>query len=190
MSNYWPVLLAIAVVALIFVIRRRRPARQREERALGMPRVEGFQVTGPLHPRMTRACVFDLGLQYGKGFRRKDGPALPHGPECKCRTTPFVFSGSEVFGGSLKRFAPMQCDLPGFPAEACKPLLDALRRMNAEPVPETLTDYLAQAGLEADLPAEQREAIRRFLEERFGYLSAQRTAAGPEGPQPDPPDAH
>lgn len=186
MKELWPLLLVFGVAVLLWgTLRRRSAPRERSERTLVMPRVEGFQVMSPLHPRMPRGCVFDLGLQYGKGFRRKEGPALPHGPDCRCRTTPFSFSGSEVFGGSLRRFGELSCAVPGFPQAACQPLLQALKRVNAEPVPETLSGYLDQVGTIPGLAPEHQEPVRRFLEERYAYLRGLPTPAGDA-----PGDAH
>jgi hypothetical protein len=171
LSPYWPILLVAGVALVVWRLRRRVP--KREDRApILARRVEGFQILSPLHPRMSRTCIFDFGLQYGPGFRRKDGPALPHSPDCRCRAEPFAFTSSEVFSGALRRLAEAGTDLPGFPQEACKPLLDALRRVNADPVPETLKAYLAATGRD-DFPAEQRAAVGRFLTERFEFLIGQ-----------------
>jgi len=194
MNFGWPLLVLFAVIVVVLGILRRRPkSRTSDEGGMFMPRVEGFQVMSPLHPRMTRGCVFDSGLQYGHGFRRKEGPALPHGPDCKCRTAPFAFSGSEVFGGSLRKIAEIRCAVPDFPQEACKPLFDALKRVNAEPVPDTLTGYLEQVGAIDGLAPEHQEPVRRFLEDRFAYLrnlSANQSGGGKtaESPVSQPTD--
>jgi hypothetical protein len=175
--NPW-LLLIVAVIVVVWGFLRRRPRRGRQEdRGMSMPRIDGFQVTSPLHPRMTRGCVFDLGLQYGRGFRRKDGPALPHGPDCQCRTAHFAFSGTEVFNGSLRKLGELRCSVPGFPQEACKPLLDALKRVNAEPVPDTLTGYLERIGPMEGFAPEHQAPVRRFLEDRFAYLRGAAAAA-------------
>jgi hypothetical protein len=187
MRELWPLVLGFGVIVLLLGILRARPGRRRQERGLAIPKVEGFQVTGPLHPRMTRGCVFDLGLQYGRGFRRKEGPALPHGPNCECRAVPFAFSGQEVFSGSLRRFAEIRCSMPGFPPEACRPLLEGLRRVNAEPVPGTLTEYLGRVGLLESLPPHQREPVLRFLEDRYAYLCDPRPAPAADGAVPSAP---
>jgi hypothetical protein len=170
MREVWPLLVAVGAIVSLWAIMRFRSAKRRDERGVAMPRVEGFQVTSPLHPRMTRGCVFDLGLQYGRGFRRKEGPALPHGPDCQCRPLPFAFSGAEVFSGSLRRFAEVRCAQPDFPAEACAPLLEGLKRVNADAVPDTLTGYLGRIGLLDRLAPPHREPVRRFLEERYAFL--------------------
>lgn len=190
MRDVWPLLVAVGVIVSLWAIVRSRSGKRRDERGVNMPRVEGFQVTGPLHPRMTRGCVFDLGLQYGRGFRRKEGPALPHGPDCQCRSIPFAFSGAEVFSGSLRRFAEVRCAQPGFPAEACQPLLEALRRVNADAVPDTLTGYLGQVGLLDRLTPEHREPVQRFLEERYTFLRETQPASGrAAAPADQPSDA-
>jgi hypothetical protein len=182
-----PTLLALAVVGVLLFLALRRAARRRKRKDVPIPRVEGFLVSTPLHPRMLRACVFDRGLLYGRGFRRKEGPALPHGPDCQCRATPIALPGTEVFSGSLRRGNEVACAVPGFPADACRPLLDALRRVNAESVPPTLDAYLALADL-ASFAAGHQAPVRRFLEERYRFLKAQPgghvpAPAGPERPQ-------
>jgi len=194
MNFGWPLILVFAVIVVILGIMRRRPKRRSpDDVGIPIPRVEGFQVMSPLHPRMTRGCVFDLGLQYGRGFRRKEGPALPHGPDCQCRTSPFAFSGSEVFSGSLRKIAEVRCAVPDFPQEACRPLFDALKRVNAEPVPDTLTGYLEQVGAIEGLALEHRAPVRHFLEERFAYLRGLSAAVNggkdaPETPASRPTD--
>jgi hypothetical protein len=187
MPQLWTLVVIVGVIAAVAIYARARGRRsRRDDQGLSMPRVEGFQVSGPLHPAMTRGCVFDLGLQYGRGFRRKEGPALPHGPGCLCRSIPFAFSGSEVFNGSLRRFAELRSSEPGFPQVACAPLLKALKRVNAEPIPDTLTGYLTLVGVVEDLTPEQQDAVKRFLETRYAYLRELPTAGAPEPSNPQP----
>ncbi|NIP71732.1 MAG: hypothetical protein GWO16_01270, partial [Gammaproteobacteria bacterium] len=63
---------------------------------------QGYQVSAYVHPHMSQACLYDHGMQFGKGFRRKVGPALPHDAGCQCEVTPFSFTSSEVFNGALR----------------------------------------------------------------------------------------
>ncbi|HUJ77184.1 MAG TPA: hypothetical protein VL359_20130 [bacterium] len=169
MDAYWPVVLLAGMLLVIWLMSRRKRAASRRESRVER-RVEGFQVVTPLHPRMGRGCLFDFGLQYGPGFRRKEAPALPHDENCLCEALPFVFTSSEVFGGALRRFSPPRCDIPGFPAEAVPHLLAALRRSNAQPIPATLQEYLEQSGL-AEVPEPLRQPVESFLGERFAYLT-------------------
>jgi len=170
-------LLALAAVAAVLLWSRIRSVRRRTRKEIPIPVVEGFQVQSPLHPRMLRACVFDLGLPYGPGFRRKEGPALPHGPDCQCRAVPFAVPGTDVFPGSLRKVAGLQCSSAGFPPEACQPLLDTLRRIDAEPLPPSLAGYLALARVDS-FASEHRESVRNFLENRHEFLLSLRVASG------------
>jgi hypothetical protein len=119
---------------------------------------------------MGRSCVNDHGMQFGPGFRRKEGPVLPHDPACRCETNPFTFTSSEVFAGALRRMAEPTTLQPGFPTAAIPAMIATLKRINAEPVPQEVDAYIALADPSIFDTDDQLAAIA-FLKERHAFLT-------------------
>lgn len=175
MQPIWSLLLVLAAFFLILHLRnrRRRPAPTVQPYTR---RVEGFQVVAYLHPRISRGCLFDHGMQFGKGFRRKEGPALPHDEHCGCRVVPFSFTSSEVFEGALRRGWPIASTIEGLPEEEARRLIDRLREASAQPLPGSVAEALEQVGLE-DFPSQWREPVEQFMRERYVWLREQQEQA-------------
>jgi len=186
MNPVWAMVLAI--VAFFIVLRlRNRGKRRTVSREVFARRIEGFQVTGYLHPEMSNACLFDHGMQFGKGFRRKDGPELPHDENCRCTTIPFSFTSTEVFNGALRNIADIPGTLDGMTTDTSRMFLETLKRLASQPIPDSSDRFLEQSGLEG-FPEKNREAIKAFLETRFEFLKEHPTAAGPtEKPKSEAP---
>lgn len=177
MNPYLAVLLLLGLIVVGWRFTRRKPRADAPERSRRPERkVEGFQVWSPLHVRMGRGCIADHGMQYGTGFRRKEGPLLPHDPNCRCETIAFTFTGSEVFGGALRRVGEPKTLQPGFPLSAVAPMMAALKRINAEPLPADVDAYLALAGVD-NFEELSRGAVAAFLRERYAFLTSQERAA-------------
>lgn len=195
MNPYLGVLLLIGLLLVTWRFTRPRKRREESERQRRPERkVEGFQVWSPLHVRIGRTCIQDYGMQFGPGFRRKEGPLLPHDPHCRCETVAFSFTGSEVFAGALRHVSEPKSGEPGLPAGAVPKLMAALKRINAEPVPPDADGYLALIG-EDTLDAGTRGAAIAFLRERHRFLTAaspmppaldNRTDPAETGPHPAP----
>jgi hypothetical protein len=169
--SFLGVLVMLGLVVVGWRLARRKPRSESEDR-IRRPerRVEGFQVWSPLHLRIGRSCLFDYGLQYGPGFRRKEGPLLPHDPHCHCETLPFNLTASEVFAGGLRRIGEPKSLETGFPLGAITQTLTALKRINAEPLPGDVEAYLALVGMDAFSPADH-DAVDAFLRERYAFLT-------------------
>lgn len=178
MQELWIVLLVAAALLVLFRVRarRRRPASRPASQPL---RISGYQINAGLHPRMSTACLFDHGLQYGKGFRRKEGPELPHRDDCRCETVPFSFTSSEVFNGALRGLAHVDPGDTDLSPEGATMLLERLKSLEGQPVPADPEAYVAQVDL-SSLPAAEREPARAFLAERHAWL----TGAGKAAPGP------
>jgi hypothetical protein len=178
MNPYLGVLLLIGLLVVSWRFMRPRQRGEKSERPRRPERkVEGFHVWSPLYVRMGRGCIQDYGMQFGQGFRRKEGPLLPHDPHCRCETLPFSFTSSEVFAGALRRVSEPKSLEPGLPAEAVPKLMAALKRINAEPVPPDADAYIATIGADS-LDAGTQSAALAFLRERHGFLT---------GTPPSPP---
>jgi len=189
MNSYLAVLVLLGLVVVGWRFARRKPKAEAPERVRRPERrVDGFQVWSPLHLRMGRSCLFDHGMQYGPGFRRKEGPLLPHDPDCRCETIPFSYLGSEVFAGALRRVGESKTQEPGFPLEAVTPLIAALKRVNAEPLASTVESYLDLVGI-ASFDEGVRPAVTAFLRDRYAFLSSQERASTAPGAPPAEGDA-
>ena len=186
MNPIWIIVAAMVALLVITRIRSRRRSRLQKRPPIAGPRIQGSQVCAYVHPRMSTACVFDHGMQFGKGFRRKEGPQLPHDAECRCEALPFAFTSSEVFNGALRSLGAVKSSIEGLqPADGQK-LIERLKvAESGAPAPE-LSDYVAAVGVEA-FPPELQPALYEFLAERHAYLlQLQReTSAGSESTSPD-----
>jgi hypothetical protein len=179
MNELWIVAAAIVGLAIFARMRSRRntlPTRRLQPSA--GPRIHGSRVVAYVHPRMSTACLFDNGLQFGKGFRRKEGPQLPHSPACRCEVVSFAFTASEVFNGALRNVGAVKSSLPGLqPADGLR-LIDRLKIVEAQPLPADADAYVAAVAVDT-FPPELQPALRDFAAERHAFLrSAAAEAAG------------
>ena len=175
MQPIWTVVIVLAVFFLILHMRGRSKARRAPEPKVYSRRIDGSQITSFLHPHVTPACLADHGVQYGKGFRRKEGPSLPHDDLCRCRAAHFSFTSTEVFHGALRRGTPPETSIPGLPGEDAQALLEALRGWNGRPPPQSVEAFLAEVGLDR-FSQEHRERVETFLRERHAFLLARHEA--------------
>ena len=167
MSPVWAILLVLVVFAVVLRL------KGRNRRKLKVPvysrRIEGMQVVAQIEPDMSSGCLFDHGIQFGKGFRRKEGPRLPHPGNCRCRTVPFSFNSNEVFNGALRNFANIGTDYTELPAETAGKLAERMKAAENPQAPNTLEAYLAAVSVE-DVGKNARAEIEKFLTARFEFL--------------------
>lgn len=170
MNTLW----AVALVGVAFVIVMR--LRGRRKRLPKVPvysrRIEGYQVVASLAPDMSARCLFDHGVQFGKGFRRKEGPALPHDGRCHCASVRFSFTSNEVFNGALRSFAEVHSDIPGLPQEAAGKLLEQLKRVESAQLPPSREAYKAAVEMD-EFPGKVGDAVAGFLDDRYEFLSGE-----------------
>ena len=163
----------ILVLALLFftlrVVRKTKKAGPKKVEGYHR-RIEGLQVEAALHPFIGRDCLLDNGMQFGKGFKRKTGPGLPHDSHCRCRETRFNFTSSEVFNGALRASSRQAGQSDLFGPETTRLLLTRLRDQLDTPLPPTPEEYGALLGLQ-DFVEEDRPGIAALLEERHRFLS-------------------
>jgi len=185
MNKIWIVVFILIGVLVFSRLRARRSTRKKVLPKAG-PRVVGSQMVAFVHPRMAAACLFDHGTQFGSGFRRKEGPALPHDEACRCESQPFNFSSGEVFDGALRRAGLVKGSIPGLDAEAITTLVERLKLVEGASLQGEAAGYIeaVDPGL---FPAAHQEALRDFLSERYDYLKEQgnQNKRGTEHPMPD-----
>jgi hypothetical protein len=179
MNQIWIVVVALVALLLITRIRSRRRSAQTRRRPGAGPRIQGTQVSAFVHPRMGQACLFDSGMQFGKGFRRKEGPQLPHDARCRCEVVPFSFTSSEVFNGALRNVAAPRSSIEGLEPADTGQLIERLKAVEAQPLPAAPGAYAAAVELGA-FPAGLRPALQAFLELRHAFLQGT-TADTPGG---------
>jgi hypothetical protein len=166
------IIMALALLVFVVVWRiKNRTQRKRSRVPAYSPRVEGFQVTAFVHPRMSGACLFDHGVQHGKGFRRKEGPQLPHDESCRCGSIPFSFTSSEVFNGALRHVGGISGTIPDFAEDEFHRLVEALKQVEGRPLLQSEAAYVAAVNPQ-NFPARTRTALAEFLAERSAYLAA------------------
>lgn len=170
MNQLWIVVAVVAALLLFTRIRARRRAQPKRSPAAG-PRIQGFQVQAYVHPHMSTACLYDNGVQFGRGFRRKEGPALPHDGACRCEAEPFSFTSSQVFNGALRHVGEVKSTVQGLASDDAVRLIERLKAVEAGPLPDDAQAYAAAVDVEA-FPPPVHEALRGFLAERLAFLRA------------------
>lgn len=164
----------IVIVFLAFLVILRLRARGRQARVATPEayarRIDGTQVTAYLEPEMPEACLLDHGVQYGKGFRRKTGPSLPHAPHCRCRETRFSFTSTEVFNGALRTPAEIRSSIPALTPRNAQRMVDGMKAQHGLPLPETAAAYIEAVLKDSELEQGQRPAIEAFLRQRYAFL--------------------
>lgn len=60
--------------------------------------ISGDQVQAFLDMDTPQKCLNDDGLRFGRSFELKQGPELPHSPDCRCVIEPFAYSTGQLFG--------------------------------------------------------------------------------------------
>lgn len=168
--NYFWIFGAAVLLMYLFARVRTRRARQRKPVVSAGPRIQGFQIAAFVHPRMSAQCLFDDRVQFGDGFRRKEAPPLPHDGQCRCETIPFSFGASEVFKGALRENSDNRSTIPGMSPQEISRLIDRLKAVEGEGLPESGEDYLEKAGLSL-FPPKNRRDIEEFLMERHQFLT-------------------
>ncbi|MDH5753022.1 MAG: hypothetical protein OEZ59_11490, partial [Deltaproteobacteria bacterium] len=118
---------------------------------------------------MGKACLFDSGTQHGRGFRRKEGPNLPHDENCRCESVAFSFTSTEVFHGALRKITRLDCSIPGLPEIQTRRLLELLKSAETRPVPASREEYLA-AVTPGEFPEAWQDEVRQFLLQRHAFL--------------------
>ena len=164
----------IVIVFLAFLVILRLRARGRRARPATPEtyarRIDGTQITTYLEPEMPEACLLDHGVQYGKGFRRKTGPSLPHGPDCRCKETRFSFTSTEVFNGALRTPADIRASIPGLTPRNAQRMVDGMKSQHGLPLPETAEAYIDAVIKDSEPEQGQRPAIEAFLRQRYDFL--------------------
>lgn len=179
MNQY--VLIVIVFLAFLVILRLRARSRQAK---VAMPetyarRIDGTQVTAFLEPEMPEACLLDHGVQYGKGFRRKTGPSLPHAPHCRCRETRFSFTSTEVFNGALRTPAEIRSSIPDLTPRNAQRLVDGMKAQHGLALPETAAAYIEAVLKDSDMEQGQRPVIEAFLRQRYDFLQRPHALAAP-----------
>lgn len=185
MNPIWLVLLV--AVAFLVILRLKGRRKKRLKMPVYSRRIDGFQVVAILAPEMAGGCLFDHGVQFGRGFRRKHGPALPHARGCQCATVPFSYTSNEVFNGALRNPTDIRNEIEGLAQAEANQLVETLKRIESGPLPEALEAYQALVQA-AEFPEQARRVVREFCDKRFAFLrsEAARSPRNNEGEPADP----
>ncbi len=183
----------IIIVFLAFLVILRLRARSKKKRSVSplvySRRVDGMQINAYIHPAISEQCLFDHGIQYGKGFRRKEGPLLPHNDTCQCEDLRFSFTSTEVFNGALRNPTSLRSSIEGLTLPNSFRLVEAMKSKSGQPLPDTPEDYVATVFGEWEPEKGQKHEIEQFLRERFDLLRSRQTALPPvSGQGSAPPD--
>ena len=98
-----PLLIVVALALGYWFIHIKKKGTFRRHKAPRrvITQVEGFEVRAYLSAATPAACLCDDGIRFGRSFRLKEGPSLPHSDECLCEVAPISLRSNDVFDGAL-----------------------------------------------------------------------------------------
>ena len=112
-----------------------------------------------------RSCLESDGIRYGKQFKLKFPPELPHEPGCRCEATKLFYTSDDVFQGTspiLKHKSALG-DISAKDALLLKYIL--LKIIN-DPEADSFTDFIAQFE-SSSFSADIRSPAIILLEQAF-----------------------
>lgn len=181
-------ILAVVAVFLVILRLKKRNKGKKSSPAVYARRIEGAQVYTALHAAVPDNCLFDHGLQFGKGFRRKEGPELPHDGDCQCVISRFSYTSTEVFNGALRNHETIESAIAILDNRENLQLIEALKRVAGQFVAENPDSYAAQVLDGDEWKPGSRIEIEKFLRQRHAFLlgggQADKTSTGDAGRQP------
>ena len=90
-----------------------------------------------------RSCLESDGIRYGKQFKLKKPPELPHGPGCRCEATKLFYTSDDVFQGTSP-ILTRKSELGEISAKDALLLKNILLKIINDSESESFSDLIAQ----------------------------------------------
>ena len=112
-----------------------------------------------------RSCLESDGIRYGKQFKLKFPPELPHEPGCRCEATKLFYTSDDVFQGTspILKYKSTLGDISAKDALLLKNIL--LKIINDSEV-DSFTDFMSQFE-SSSFSADIRSPANILLEQAF-----------------------
>ncbi len=90
-----------------------------------------------------RSCLESDGIRYGKQFKLKQPPNLPHEPGCRCEATKLFYTSDDVFQGTSP-ILTHKSELGDISAKDALLLKNILLKIINDSEAESFSDFIAQ----------------------------------------------
>ena len=90
-----------------------------------------------------RSCLESDGIRYGKQFKLKFPPELPHEPGCRCEATKLFYTSDDVFQGTSPILTHKSA-LGDISAKDALLLKNILLKIINNPEADSFTDFMSQ----------------------------------------------
>ena len=90
-----------------------------------------------------RSCLESDGIRYGKQFKLKFPPELPHEPGCRCEATKLFYTSDDVFQGTSPILTHKSA-LGDISAKDALLLKNILLKIINDPEADSFTDFMSQ----------------------------------------------
>ena len=95
--------IAVVAVALIYWVWTKKNQifpRRKDESEPFITTIEAIELKTYLDWDTPVSCLESDGTRYGRQFKQKTPPSLPHEQGCKCETTKLFYTSEDVFQGT------------------------------------------------------------------------------------------
>jgi hypothetical protein len=112
-----------------------------------------------------RSCLESDGIRYGKQFKLKIPPELPHEPGCRCEATKLFYTSDDVFQGTSPILTHKSA-LGNIRAKDALLLKNILLKIINDPEADSFTDFMSQFE-SSSFSADIRSQAIILLEQAF-----------------------
>lgn len=112
-----------------------------------------------------RSCLESDGIRYGKQFKLKNPPVLPHEPGCRCEATKLFYTSDDVFQGTSP-ILKHKSALGDISAKDALLLKNILLKIINDSEADSFTDFLSQFET-SRFSADIRSQVITLVEQAF-----------------------
>jgi hypothetical protein len=105
--------------------------------------IEAIELQTFLAWNTPRSCLESDGIRYGKQFKLKVPPELPHEPGCRCEATKLFYTSDDVFQGTSPILSHKSA-LGDISAKDALLLKNILLKIIKDPEADSFSDFLSQ----------------------------------------------
>ncbi|MGK5093798.1 hypothetical protein WDW89_17525 [Deltaproteobacteria bacterium TL4] len=160
------IVIAIGLIYWILRIKKNKLFRRHSRPQKVITNIEGNEVRTFLGLQTPLTCLKDDGFRFGKSFRVKTAPTLPHNEDCQCKILSIAYASTDIFETeppTRKGYESFVGELSYQEAQVLKRILIGL---HTRPLPLEFEVFCQQLGLD-QLSEEVRSKARPLVQQNF-----------------------